>query len=86
MARVTLVAPKWQSELAMETTDVLTNTPILRAICECLEVPKHRFEDDIKMNLSVSGVGRDVDWTDLAQDKDVADACESDKVSSGSTK
>jgi hypothetical protein len=39
MARLTLVAPKWSSELAMETTDVLTNTSILRAICECLEVP-----------------------------------------------
>jgi hypothetical protein len=70
----------------METTNVLTNTSILRAICECLEVPKHRFEDNIKMDLSVGGVGRDTDWTELAQDKDVADVCESDKVSSGSTK
>jgi hypothetical protein len=39
MARLALVAPKWSSELAMETTGVLMNTFILRAICECLEDP-----------------------------------------------
>jgi len=39
MARLTLVASKRPSELAMETTELLMNTFILRAICECLEDP-----------------------------------------------
>jgi hypothetical protein len=39
MARLTSVAPKWSSELAIETTEVLMNILIWRAICECLEDP-----------------------------------------------
>jgi len=39
IARLTLVAPKWSPELAIETIYVLINTFILRTICKCLEDP-----------------------------------------------
>jgi len=39
MARPILVVPKRPTELATQTTEVLMNTFIFRAICECLEDP-----------------------------------------------
>jgi len=32
--------------------------------------PRHRWEDNIKMDLQEVGWGGGVDWTDLAQDRD----------------
>jgi hypothetical protein len=37
---------------------------------ETLGRPRHRWEDNIKMNLREVGLG-DVDWIHLAQDRDM---------------
>ena len=50
-----------------------------------LERPRHRWVDNIRMDLQEVGCGC-VDWIGLAQDRDVADACVCSNEPSGSVK
>jgi hypothetical protein len=47
--------------------------------------PRHRWEDNIKMDLQEAGCGG-MDWIELAQDRQVAGTCECGNEPSGSIK
>jgi hypothetical protein len=47
--------------------------------------PRRRWEDNIKMDLKEVGYG-DMDWIELAQDRQVAGTCECGNEPSGSIK
>jgi len=47
--------------------------------------PRHKWEDNIKMDLQELGCGG-MDWIDMAQDRDMAGTCECGNEPSGSVK